>query len=398
MGRFFVDFDWAEIVTDLNGVTLTGLTNLAASRTVTFALNRPATATGVVPSDDPRVNLTYTGDPGLAAPKVSFNDRLLYMFRRESRNGPYVCRFAGIVEQLEDAATADQPYSTFTAYDPWQYLNARPVWNGTSLIGPDGMSFNDSTGSYIAQFLMDNTIAVHGGVHVDMDSGTFETTDQIDINFQQGISVGAALQQLVATGVCDIVFEPVYDPIGRPGICVVMNVYAQAGTTRDSAVFSWDVGRSVTGISSLLDGDLMANTIQLYAGQGGDPVTPQTDTSSEARYGTWYATQFFPGQPLSGFTVAQALALNKMAEFQLSLRKQGKRTARLSPSPLTAPIPLLDYGLGDRVPVYATDRLRQAIPWTSDPTAYTRIYGIPITLSDDGVEQVRELVTSPDGF
>jgi len=29
---------------------------------------------------------------------------------------------------------------------------------------------------------------------------------------------------------------------------------------------------------------------------------------------------------------------------------------------------------------------------------YTRIYGIQIALSDDGVEQVTQLVTSPDGF
>jgi len=389
-GRFPFGLEWSSLVTSLDGASITGLTKLSASRTITFSLNKPAVATGVVPSDDPRVNIA-TVEPGLDAPHLSFNDRLLYLFRNEGGTPPWVCRFAGIIEQIEDAATADQPYSTFTAYDPWQYLFARPVMNGTSLVGSGGLSYGATQGSVIAKQLVDATIALHGSVHIDTDSGTFETTDQIDINFQQGISVGAALQQLVQTGTLDVVMDPVYDPLGRPGICAVMNVYAQAGTVQDSAIFSWDVGRSVVGISSLVDGDQMANTIQFYNGQGGPPVTPAHDATSEARYGWWEAQQFFPAQ-------TQTVAVADMALFQLELRKQGRRTVNITPSSLISPVPLLDYGLGDRVPVYATNRLRQAIPWNSDPTVYSRVYGIPITLSDDGVEQVTNLVTSPDGF
>ena len=70
----------------------------------------------------------------------------------------------------------------------------------------------------------------------------------------------------------------------------------------------------------------------------------------------------------------------------------------VSPNPLLSPKPFLDYGLGDRVPISATPRLRQAIPWASDATIYQRVYGIPIVLGDDGVETVRQLIGSPDGF
>ncbi len=94
----------------------------------------------------------------------------------------------------------------------------------------------------------------------------------------------------------------------------------------------------------------------------------------------------------------QAVAVESMSDFQLSLRKDGKRTVKITPASLIAPIPLLEYGLGDRVPVYATDRLRQSIPEGDSDTVYQRIYGIPITLSDDGVETVSGLVASPDGF
>ncbi len=358
MARFFRGFEWSEVVTDRDTVAITGLSKLAASRTITYPLNKPASATGVVPSDDPRVNLPHLVGTGPDyAPSVSFNDRLLYMFRREAQGtgAPWVCRFAGVLEQIEDACDGDQPYSTFTAYDPWQYLFARPVMNGTALVGKDGISWDNTRGDVIARQIMEGTIGLHGPVYIDVDAGVWEMTEQIDINFQQSTSVGAALQQLCATGTMDIIMEPVYDPVGMPGICVIMNVYIQAGVARPDAVFSWDVGRAVVGISDLLDGDLMANRVQFYNGQGGPPVTPADDAASEMRYGWWETQQFFPAQ-------TQRLAVEDMAAFQLSLRKDGHRTVNISPNPLLSPIPLLDYGLGDRVPVYATSRLRQPIP------------------------------------
>jgi hypothetical protein len=162
------------------------------------------------------------------------------------------------------------------------------------------------------------------------------------------------LQQLAATGTLDIVMEPVYDPVGLPGICVIMNVYIQAGSQRPDAVFSWDRGRAVQGISNLIDGDLMANTVQFFNGQGGPPVTPAFDSDSEGQYGWWETQQFFPAQ-------TKRVAVEAMAEFQLGLRKQGKRTVTVTPQSLIAPIPLLEYSLGDEVPVYATRRLRQQI-------------------------------------
>lgn len=399
MGRFYRGYEWAELVTDLNTSAVTGLTKLAGSRTVTYTLNKPASASGRVPSDDPRVNLPNI-ETGFDAPLVSFNDRLLYMFRREDQGGSnptWVCRFAGMIMQIEDSVQGEQPYSSFTAYDPWQYLFARPVMNGTSLVGPDGISWTQTRGDVIALQILEATIGVHGDVFIDLNEDAWEATGQIDINFQQGVSVGQALQQLCQTGTMDIVLTPVYDPLARPGVCCEMTVYAQAGSTQDGAVFSWDVARSVGGISALYDGDLMANEVQFFAGQGGPAVAPAIDASGLARYGYWGVQNFFPGQAMQP-TAGQTLALEEMAEFQLSLRKQGKRTIRITPTSLLAPIPLLEYGLGDRIPVHATNRLRQEIPWQSDSNAYCRVYGIPITLSDDGVEQVSGLVLSPDGF
>src|SRR6188768_2365403 len=115
MGRFYRGFPWRTVITDLDSGPITAFDNLAASRTISYPLNKPATTAAKVPSDDPRVNLPYLHATGpLAIPSLSFNDRLAYMFRRENQDTstPWVCRWAGLVEQSEDTANAEQPYST----------------------------------------------------------------------------------------------------------------------------------------------------------------------------------------------------------------------------------------------------------------------------------------------
>lgn len=388
--RFFGGFPWRFILTTLGSETVTSLERLASNRTVTFALNKPAESKGQVPSWDPRVNIVDV-EPGLDAPHLSFDDRLMFGFRREATSPDlWVVRFAGICQQIEDTAQTDTAISSYTAYDPWQYLFHRMVKTvGGDLIGTGGQSYTATRGDVIVEQLIENTIANDGDAYIEL--GGLEATAQIDINFQQGTSVGDALRQLVATGTLDVEFEPIYDPIVKPGICCAVNVYTQKGTTRNAAPFSWGVGRGVAGISNLLDGDQMANDIQFFNGQGGSPVTPSVDATSQGRYGVWAAQQFFPAQTV-------AAAVESYSDLQLDLRKQGRRSVTINPNPLLSPISFLDYDLGDRVPVYATTDLRQTIPWSNAPTVYQRVYGIPITLGDDGVETVRQLVASPDGF
>ncbi len=395
-GRFYRGYPWRTIITELDSAAVTDFEKLAANRTVTFGLNQPAVTAAQVPSDDPRVNIpVLIGSGPDTAPELSFNDRLVYMFRRENpcTDTPWRVRFAGICMQIEDSANADQPYSNFTAYDPWQYLYSRAIKDGTSLLGPKGISWTETRGDVIVRELLENTIGVDGPCFIEL-ADDWDETAQLTIGFQQGTSVGDALKQLTMLGnpqSMDIVFDPVYDPVTKPGICSTVRVYAQAGTVQDAAVMSWGVGRQVAGISSLLDGTQMANNVQYYNGQGGPPVNDQDDVASQTRYGLYTAQQFFPAQ-------TDPVAVEAVAALQLDLRKQGRRSVTLNPASLLAPIPLKDYGLGDRVPVYATDRLRQPIPWASDATIYQRVYGIPITLSDDGVETVQRLVASPDGF
>ena len=388
---------------DLSCGTLTLLDRLAESRQVTYTLNAPAVATGQVPSDNPQVNLLVGSLPLAGDPLMSYGDRILYGFRREAPGGsipPWVPRFAGILMQLEDAATTDPATSGYTAYDPWQLLMSRPIRNGDlELPGTDGLSYNATPGSTIAYDLITNTIAADGSVYVNIDGGTIETTGDVTINFQQGTSVGDALTQLCNTGTMDVWFSPVYDPVGQPGIIADLNIYVQQGATRDDAIFGWDSPpKSLVGISRLLDGAQIANKIQFYNGQGGPKVDDgasgfptATSTGSVAKYGEYWAQQFFPAQ-------IDAAAVRAMADQQLLLRQMGRRTLTVNPAPERSPEPFLGYFLGDMTPVYATDRLRQTLPAPGESTNYQRIYGIPIQISDNALETVTQLLTSPDGF
>ncbi len=399
---------WRFVVLDLKTFeTLSFLDRLASQRTATYTLNQAAVATGVVPSDNPEVNIPWPSiddDPFLAE-----GTRVLLGFRREgvAPDPPWVIRFAGIIMQMEDTAASDDSFSSYTAYDPWQYLLSRPVCNADgSLPGPDGISFTATHADVIAQELLANTIFNQGPVGVDAGAinggtgfydGTIETCIAIDINFAQGTTVGQAWQQLCDLDVCDIVLAPIYDPKNRPGYLCQFNIYTEVGSILDDQIFAWDMpSRSLVGISRLVEGGTQrANKVKYFSGQGGSAtggqtIPVQTDAGSVARFGEYWRQQFFPGQNV-------AAAVQQLAQAQLQLSAAGKVTVAISPAPQRSPIPFEDFFLGDRVPVYASDRFRAPIP---DPATsgsmvqYQRIYGIPLLIADDASEQINQMLTA----
>lgn len=417
---------WRLIVTNLAGETLTTLDKRAKDRAFLFSLNAPATHTGLVPSDDPEINIP-SPDPDSPA-FVSHNTRLVYGLRRERRHGtspePWLCRFGGILMTTEDVA-ADAPTTRYTAYDPWQYLMARPALNPDSTFPTSaGIRYTDARASDIAVELLANTIAVNGDVFIDAsDVGLIEDTDVIDglTKFDQGLSVGEAWQQLCDTGTIDIVLNPIYDPIGRPGKLCELVISKQAGQVRYDAVFGWDrAGRNLTELSRLIDGTRLANKIKMFTGSGkGIPF--QTDPDSVSTYGEYWSQQFSLGkQEQVSFALLLALA-------QLQIRKNGGRTITFTPAPELSPLALLDYELGDYVALWASRAFREplgidydslaalAVSISGPPTegetltaeitdetataggvGYQRVFAIPITLDDDGVERVEGILTASD--
>jgi hypothetical protein len=419
------------------GASLALLDRLATARTLTYELDTPAQAQGTVDSDNPNVWLTTDSSAGYdGQPYLAEGNRLLYAFRREGAYdadtglyAPWVIRFAGIIMQINDVPSGDQPKSTFTAFDPWLYLYNRPVVDSAgNLPGRDGISSTKTgTGTYdfptkkagdLILTLLKRTIHYHGNVWIDAGTpyggtiyygssgASLGDTPQIDITFSAGMTVGEAWKQICDTSAVDIALRPVYDPLHRPGYLAELAIHRTLGQERPGAIMAWDLPpRSLLSLDRLEDGSQRVNIAQFLT-QGGVPVQPpaidgvapltEPGQPSQHWFGEYWGTQTQTGQAQVNATTGIIWAL--MNE-EVKVRKWRSTTIRLDPAPARAPIPLSEYNLGDQVPIYASKRLRRQIP---DPTLSGfvvptgRIYKIPIVLTDDSVETVQQMEFSAD--
>lgn len=420
-GTGICDRNWRFIVTDLNGVTVTVLDRLASERTVTPKFGEPLEVTGTVPSDNPEVNLPHTD----GFPMLAEGVRQLYCLRRDSTTPPYyTARASTLILQVDDAAHSEDARTRFTAWDPWQYWFSVPVLqssfarNGVAgkfgtdgrLLTPEGMFYPQSMGAddVILDILRTTRAAMNlfapnssRDLFVDIFNGTLQSCSSPSINgpwsIQQGTSVGQALRDIMTSGACDITLTPIYDPVGRSGILSELNIWDArvpdngAGYYNYGAVFAWDrPGRSLVGVDNLFDGTGRANHIQYFNGQGGPPVPALYDNDSIELYGEYWSQDFYPA-------TTQKQGVIATAALSLSLRKNFKETLTVNPAPERSPEPFVDYNLGDRVPIYASNKMRQEIPPSPLPYAWQRIYGIPISIDDNGTETVSQLLVGPVG-
>lgn len=413
---------WRFFLATLDGEGVTDLSKIASDRVVTPILNAPLMMEGRVPSDNPQVWIQDADDND---PYVAEGTRLMWGFRRESNTAPYyVPRAATLVQLVGDEAQQDDARTHFVGYDPWKYLFARPAVDfNYELPGPKGIRFPSTRGigitaDEIAVELLANTIEDPRGGHTYIDpgagnggtgfwAGEYETTapvytEESPYVVQQGKSVGQVWQDLCASNEMDIILTPIYDPFNRPNYLCDLSIFTQAGVTRDEQVFAWNLpSRSLVGLSRIEDGSSRANRIKFFSSQGGSAPGGQTipvesDLDSVAKYGNYWAQQFFPGQ-------TRPAAIEYMAQEQLRLRSTGRETVTFTPAPERSPRPFQDYGLGDRVPVWASKEgfrklLGQQGSGTMVETQYQRIYGFPISISDDALETVTGMLTSPQGF
>lgn len=383
--RFYESPDWRFVVTDLNLGTLTILDHLARDRHVHYTLGAPAVAEGWVPSESPEVNIAHTD----GRPFLSEGDRFLFGFRREAPMSadPWVIRFAGMVLYVGDSASDDNANANtrFAAYDPWQYAYRRPVRDGAGLSpGEDGYTIT-ATGDQILLTLLENSETYDGPLYIKLDGPNIETTETLTFTVQQGMSLGEAMAALMATGNLDIVLRPIYDLNPSAVNIVELEVAHEAGIDRHSAIFAWDApSRSITAVDSETEGTERTNAVQFNYGQGGPPVALEEDAASQTRYGLYWQQQFFPG--------ASRQAVESEAVHFLIERAYGVRTVSFTPAADRMPYLFTEFDLGDRVPIYATSRLREPL------NALQRIYSIPISISDDGVESVDRLVVGADGW
>jgi len=376
----FVTPLWRYFVAALDGTGITDYSKLTSDRVVEVILNAPLSITGTVPSDNPQVWTPY--DDIYLDPYLDEGTRLMWGFRRESDTPPYyTVRAATIVQLIEDAAEQDDARTRFVGWDPWHYMFNRLVRDADGVLLSElpnkKISWTDTKVSIIIGEILRNTIGfpIAGAGHAFIDAGDgsrigegsqygdwggtvfytgfLDDSPVIDWDIEQGTTVGQAWQDLCQAGECDIILSPIYDPLNRPNYLVELNVYRQAGVTRDEAIFAWNLpGRNLVGLNRQQDGSSRANRIYFEAGQGGtEGAAPvQENAFSVTKFGAYEAQQFFPSLTGDG-AIAAATGL---AGAQLNLRAQGKQTVTFRPAPERSPRPWQDYQLGDRCPVWAS--------------------------------------------
>jgi hypothetical protein len=421
--------NWRWLIAAMNGRGLTNLDRLATNQSMQFILDDMSQFTCDVPSDNDQIH--QKADDG--APRVAFGRRLIYGFRRDYNDNagggahPWKCRFGGILGIAQDQADSDQPVTHLTGYDAWLHAKALPVLTPDGYLLPEkGYTYENKTGNYIAKDVIANAYAwivaqfqfgspprfpwptgfgdLANYLLIDIAGGHYDTTDVIEsFPIQQGASVYDVWQQLCQTGGLDIVLDPVYAPREAPGRIARLNVYSQAGSDRTGAVFGWDMfPRNLVGVDHLLDGTQLENWVQFYAG---GMVAPHAKSdSSIANFGPWFAQK--------NITQGSKSAVSLLALAEVALRKRGKQTLTINPTPELSPDPFTKYYLGDTVYPWAGRQLppnsstgygtalRQGIRSKqvgSPAVSPWRVYGFQVDLADDQVETITNLLlTDPN--
>jgi hypothetical protein len=178
-----------------------------------------------------------------------------------------------------------------------------------------------------------------------------------------------------------------------------MDLFAQAGKNRPNAVFGWDLfPRNLVGVDDLRDGTLLENYGQYFASN--TPATAAQATDSIDDYGPYYVTKSYPSP-------SDAASVSLLALAEVTLRKRGKRTIQIDPTPNLSPDPFTGYFIGDVVPVWAGRELPPPTQIDFAPafgnalrggirsvTLSRRVYGFQVDLADDIQETIKGLLLS----
>lgn len=318
---------------------------------------------------------------------------LVYWFLRWGRTlssspGPWECHGAAIILETSDKGDDGNPVTTINAYDPWKLLYHAPVLDEDGDM-QDPVHFRVGRASDMVKAMLTRLATFYPDFdsRIVINDAWIEPTDILDggTEFERGTSVGEAFDQLISTGTLDIYLKPLYDPVGHPGALAEMHIYKKKGIHRPEAIFSWDRWpHSLSQLERQQDGTERANMIQYYAGLGGKPIVPRTDTASIAKYGTYFEQQAYPGNNIEK-------TVEKTAERELALRSHGKFDYTLDTVGERSPKVFKEYNLGDTVPVWASRRLRRSIE-----NMPLRVMSIPMTLTGDELMRVESLTVAVD--
>jgi hypothetical protein len=359
---------WRVVLCDRKGDQLQILDGVAAQRTYEGRMNKQAKFSFQVPSDHPRVaGLAPDGLPWLS------KFRVVKAYREEvmaDGSSQFVIRFCGEVWILGDSADSQGKATTrVTAYDSLQRLASR-------FTGPL-FKLDQVDGAQIVRQLVDetNTRSFSG---MNTSEGKFETSPPRYVEYTRK-SIGAAIVDL-ANAFNGFDFE--VRPVDRDdGTLNVLSVFSRLGQHQPSIVLQWGMGsHNISGVERTESAELIASQVH---GLG------STESYSEESQGTTQAFGLL--EAVDSFSdITNHDLLVALVQEELNYRIRSREIVSLSPVPGLTPEPWTHFHPGDTFTVEVDQSLRGGF------SGIMRCYGWNVSIDDDGIERVTELMVTPE--
>ncbi len=402
---------------DRNGTSLGDITSVCTDRNRLPLLNGPQMLGGKVPSWHELVNATEAdGRPTLCAG---------YRSLRVRKNGSIV--FNGIVWLCDDDGDENECETAFQAIDPLgAFWPRRVVCDADGDFSAPTLIKDYSTGPQILEAMLANSIAQDGtsgppiGGELGLDLGTF-AGGGVDLSaapVDWPMTIAEVFSKLAATGELDAVVTPL-DGTGSSGrIMGRLDAYnGDYGTDRTGdVVFTYAPGSGVGNVSRYRHTssmDTIANNLWKFLGPKYDDqhwagnITKDDSAFASAPGPAVIARALQSRSDLSTFFEFQtdddefantARALHQRLWLMESwVRALPREMFNITPSKKGALAPAGyeaydsdDFGVGDLVALEVSSKAREAV------SGAVRVYGIPITIEDDGSETIGDLILTAD--
>jgi hypothetical protein len=246
---------------------------------------------------------------------------------------------------------------------------------------PDGYTFTAVSGAPSLTFMVPGAkLGNDGGVAGYISLFDPSIAAPRNLNLPQYTFIWPIIQQLsdLESG-CDIYV----DPITR-----ALNIYRKRMVDRTGTVFGYNWGpNNIQQLGRQIDRSTVVN-YELVRGAATSALQFAADTPSQARYG--------PEEELANLSdVADTSVLLAYAGEEVVLRSTPRIIYSMTPFPYLGggrvPQPFVDYNVGDLVHFSAKWGSRVNID-----NQLVRVFGISVSISDDGVENIGQLQLSPD--
>lgn len=417
---------WRIVLCDRDGISISILDGIASDVTLGFRLNRAATCSFTVPSDDHRVNTVHSD----GFPYLTVGVRTVKAWRKSlgaGEAGEWKLKFAGIVWITEEDGDTDSCRTYVQCFDHLKVLEKRIVrrWNGRfekdvkwHSGGDSGQDKRDGSQgpSHIVKQMIERTNTYAGyvaggpteagtvslaptGIVTD---GDWEATTPVTVSYRQEYIMPAIIT-FCDMGLMDLVLT---DTLGAPGyldagyddnddgIFIKLGAVEKLGTDLGNAVvISYAVspytGKAYTRTQTM---EMLATRVSRWVepikGPGYAIFAGPLHGNQATTYGVFESIS--PRTDIKSRNISQALT-----GAELRLRKNPADFVTLLPEADTEFKPWDDWWLGDFIGAEAgsgaSPATREAISGTQ------RVYGFTIALDEDFGEYVSDMTLTVNG-